>query len=949
MRKLVVTFLLLMPTALLLGQSFTIYNYSILEGIPSSEVYEVFQDKKGFLWFGTDNGVVRFDGTTFQVFHTKDGLSDPVVFGFFQDYKDRIWFRSFSGKLSYFMDGKVHRYAYNDSISLIDEPGIMKFYVNEKDEVHFTALNYHGMIDANGKTTLTLLKDPGLHYFTQDKDNLLGAAYVSLLEDVHIDGKKFAVEFSVGASLSRVYAIAKWRDKIYLSINHDIFSYDGTSLQKVKTSKHPVISLSVDREDNLWVGYMYKGVERYTDTAFESSWSPDFLKDKSVTKVHQDHEQGFWFTSLEKGIFHAPNLFIEHFPLPAGSRVKGVINGGENVVVAVQNGEVLAVNKDTKKSTLKLDFKLPVMSAFANDNNLFISTNMDIQVYDQNFHLKTTFHGLATDFSKDHSSRVWVFGASSMRIISRDLSEDRYIGKLTAQYRSIYVDDSLVFLADKTGLHIRNHSLELIDKPRAFANYKIANFLEPNDSTMLITTIGSGFMVLDKRTMNARTFNSETSFIANNIYSSVIHKEFLWLGTEKGLIKIALPDLFQDSISFAYLSKKSGLINNKIDYLLPVNNTIWAFSDNAFSIIPEDVSKFPNKKPIFYLKEIKVNDVHTDNISNRELKTRENNIQIAFGFISYSNQNIFLRYRLRDNTHWIYTTDNSLLFPSLAPASYQFRLQYSTDNVRWIDATDPLDFIISKPWWSRWYTYVIAFSILLIFSYFYFRYQQSIYRQKNHYLKIINEHQQRLIQSEIVALERERNRISKELHDRVGTNLTAIKLTVNQLLQQHRDPLAMEVEEQFQIAIQEIKEIIYGLTPPSLERYGLFTGLKNYVGKLHKTIPIEISLKTFGKDIQKNDINIIIFRIMQELITNSIKHSFAKNITIHINSFDDILNIVYEDDGIGFNYDPLQSGLGLDSIESRIHSVNGTLKFDSGKFGVSYTIDIPVIYNKEVA
>jgi signal transduction histidine kinase len=84
-------------------------------------------------------------------------------------------------------------------------------------------------------------------------------------------------------------------------------------------------------------------------------------------------------------------------------------------------------------------------------------------------------------------------------------------------------------------------------------------------------------------------------------------------------------------------------------------------------------------------------------------------------------------------------------------------------------------------------------------------------------------------------------------------------------------------------------------------------------------------------------------------LTNSIKHSFARNITIHLNSFDDVLNIVYEDDGVGFSYDPLQSGLGLDNIESRIHSVNGTLKFDSGEFGISYTIDIPVTLNKEIA
>src|SRR5690606_15295350 len=120
-----------------------------------------------------------------------------------------------------------------------------------------------------------------------------------------------------------------------------------------------------------------------------------------------------------------------------------------------------------------------------------------------------------------------------------------------------------------------------------------------------------------------------------------------------------------------------------------------------------------------------------------------------------------------------------------------------------------------------------------------------------------------------------------------------------------------------------------------LERYGLFTGLKNFVGKLNKTIPIQISLETFGKDPKNYEINILAFRIIQELISNSIKHSYAKNITVHINSFDDVLNIVYEDDGIGFSYNPEQSGLGLDNIESRIQSVNGSLKFESGSFGIS--------------
>ncbi|HYC84249.1 MAG TPA: two-component regulator propeller domain-containing protein [Chryseosolibacter sp.] len=81
------------------AQSYAVRNYSIAEGLPSTEVYDVFQDSKGFIWFGTDNGVVRFDGREMTVFRSHDGLEDPVVFGIMEDRHQRIWFRTFSGRL----------------------------------------------------------------------------------------------------------------------------------------------------------------------------------------------------------------------------------------------------------------------------------------------------------------------------------------------------------------------------------------------------------------------------------------------------------------------------------------------------------------------------------------------------------------------------------------------------------------------------------------------------------------------------------------------------------------------------------------------------------------------------------------------------------------------------------------------------------------------------------
>src|SRR5688572_16319859 len=161
-------------------------------------------------------------------------------------------------------------------------------------------------------------------------------------------------------------------------------------------------------------------------------------------------------------------------------------------------------------------------------------------------------------------------------------------------------------------------------------------------------------------------------------------------------------------------------------------------------------------------------------------------------------------------------------------------------------------------------------------------------------------------------------------------------MTVGQLLKKHNEPKSDEIETQVQGTIQEIKTIIYGLSPPGLERYGLISGLKNYVEKLDGAVPVKINFNTFGSDIQDASLSMTVFRIVQELISNSLKHSNANTISLHINSFEDLLNIVYEDNGKGFSWDTDKKGLGLYNIESRLQSVKGRLKFDTGEFGISY-------------
>ncbi|MBT1699302.1 hypothetical protein KK083_20565 [Fulvivirgaceae bacterium PWU4] len=933
------------------GQSFTIYNYSVPEGLPSSEVYEVYQDRKGFLWFATDNGIVKFDGHEMKTYHTKDGLTDPVVFSFFEDHKDRIWFRTFSGILSYFENDSIKKYKYNNKLGSYAQKGLFNYVIDDKGGLWFTVRTTFGHVDTLGNLEIVdevkiqgvYYKKIGEHYLMEGSNR--GDPYVKRLI---IDGKQLPVTGSRSPYLNRVLRNVKWKGKDYFSLNQEVYAYDGQTLTKVVSSVHPVISLSVDKEDQLWVGYMSGGTTRYATDDFSIAWEPDFLKNKSVTKVAQDHEGGLWFSTLENGVFHVPNVLISHYSLPSPSRIKSVASGGDHMWVGKQDGSIFEVNIKTKKATLVTTVETPLVLMFSNNKTLWVSTSSEIKVYDHNLKLKRKYIGLSNDFYEDDYGNVYAVGGFRVRKFDPDGNEVM-ADTIHHHYRSVLAIDSMIIFSDRLGLHLRDTSLKTRTAPAQFSDVKFPDLLRFNDTTLLLTTLGKGFLLMNYRDQTYKWYNTQNNFLADNIYSSLLNDSILWLGTEKGLVRIPVSSFSNQDMSLKYLSKKSGLISDKIDFLIEADDAVWAFSDEGFSVIPNTFTKFTNTRPLFYIQEIKANKkIISPDSKDIRLGPQQNNIEVAFSFISFNNPNILLRYRLSEKDSWIYTTSKKLLFSSLAPGKYTFALEYSTDNSHWIPATASINFTIVPPWLSKWYIQLLLFFVFLMIAYLYFRYQRSINREKHRYLKIINDHQQKLIQSEVVALERERNRISKELHDRVGTNLTAIKLIVSQLLKSYKEPLASDVEDQFQIAIGELKEIIYGLTPPSLERYGLFTGLKNYIGKLNKSIPIAISLKTFGKEFNNHELNTIVFRVLQELLTNSIKHSFAKHITIHMNAFDDVLNIVYEDDGVGFNYDPLQSGLGLDNIESRIQSVNGTLKFESGNFGISYTIDIPVTINKEI-
>jgi signal transduction histidine kinase len=920
-----------------IAQTHTAINYTISEGMPSNEVYEVVQDRQGFLWFGTDNGVIRYDGFEMLRLGIDEGLTDPVVFGFYEDHKGRMWFRTFTGKLCYYENGKVFRYKYNDVLAKYTSKSIISaIVIDSLDQLWFStyrSAGVFGKIDASGNIE-ERYPDQSVIYCQEIGKNVLFGYQQKDLHNIQINGKTIPFKTVGSCEMFHVMAI-EWRGKLYISECHNLYEYDGVNIKKVYNSNAAIISLSKDKKDNLWVGYSTHGADRFSSPEFKVDASPQFLKKHSVTRIFQDNYGALWASTLEQGIFHIPNIDIINYEIGNDDRIRLVASSETSIYLGTTTGDVFKTSP-SKLLEYKQNFTPPLKALFVDSrDNIWVTSATQSYCYDNFFKINRNVEMpmSLTNAAEDKLHRIYAGGGGAMVVRLTPETGEEKTTVLPFMCRNVFILDTTLYLGTRNGLQMADLNFENIREIKSVADFKINRILKLNDTTLLLTTIGRGFMIFNTKTQQHINYNISSRFIANNIYAAVKQDENLWIGTENGLVKMSIQNLLADKPGFQIFGRHNGLFSNQVTNLAAQGNLIWIFGDRGFSVMNESNSNDIDHAPKFYLKNVRVNNTEvTINDSGLDLAFDQNNIEVNFGFISLDKKKIFNRHRLNKSETWNYTSLKYIQYYSLSPGSYEIQSEYSFDNIHWYAGYTSPQIFISPPLWKTWYFQLGIACILLILVYIFYRNQ----------IRMLRRHQQKLIQSEIQTVERERTRIAKDLHDSVGTDFSAIKMVVSQSLRKHNDPIAEEVEGQFQHTIQEIKTIIYGLAPPGLERYGLMTGLKNYTEKINGKVPVEISINTFGKEIRDPALSISVFRIIQELISNSLKHADAKNISIHINAFEDLLSVVYEDNGKGFEWQKNSSGAGLYNIESRIQSLNGKLHFESSLYGVSYTIDIPL-------
>lgn len=211
-------------------------------------------------------------------------------------------------------------------------------------------------------------------------------------------------------------------------------------------------------------------------------------------------------------------------------------------------------------------------------------------------------------------------------------------------------------------------------------------------------------------------------------------------------------------------------------------------------------------------------------------------------------------------------------------------------------------------------------------------------------------HNQKIIQEVINAQEEERHRIARELHDGVGQTLSAIKLNYEIALREkgNSDEFSQFVNS-LDEAVNEVRSISHQMIPNELEQFGLIPAIETFLNSrlYKKKINYEFEHHNIDKRLNPS-VELAIFRIVQELTGNVIKHSQANNMSVQIIANVQNVVLLVTDDGIGFNSkEKLNHGIGLTNIESRVSGLNGIVNLESSKnIGTSISIRIPRQINK---
>jgi len=710
------------------------------------------------MWFATDNGVSRFDGTDFQNFNEPDGLCENAIFGFYEDWHGRIWFYGYSGQLCYYEAGQITSPSFNEE--LVQKAGgrvLLGLSVDRGDTIRafsHTALftiSPAGEVKENYSESWRQSKEmvedrQVIVELVEGKDPVV---CVPATKDIYQD------EFSGIALKTGEDWDIKETQKIQWKINkalHCILSRDGVFYlvvgqnlirfgENTPASIHSpglrfTQSLFEDSGGNIWVGTRKNGAVMFSPENLEA---PRFscLSGQAVSSICEDKEGGLWFTTLGDGVFYTRSEQIKSYSeLPERDWISTLkISGDSNLFVGTNSGQVVWL-KTGQSGTGAKRYEMvdrQVESLFTlNQQLLILSTNTGAILDLKTEKLKMVGRTFGRNCYAE-GDKLYQLTRTNEGIFRNLLLSDKEVKtKLSDQVLEGYyritrrTEEGNLYVATKSHLYF----LDLTQLPgkitkvlKGVAASKITDIAPIGGDSAWVSTNGSGiYLITSTEVVNHIPSTVVTGNRCNFVLQGL--QEDLWVGTNDGLIQI----LFNEDQSVRKTRKINhfhGLPSNVVttgcfqDSLLYLGTAHGVCFFNPYSLRS---NLFP---PPIDLTAIRLNQRDTVFAEPPLLRPKQNLIEFFFRGRSFRNAGkVEYRYRLLGlDSNWNRTPNSSVIFSSLDDGDYQFEVAAMNSDGVWSAVPATVQFSILPPVYEKWWFWLLCTCLLSVVLYGIYRFR----------------------------------------------------------------------------------------------------------------------------------------------------------------------------------------------------------------------------------
>lgn len=729
-------------------KAFDFKNLTQDNGLPSNESYFVYRDSQDFLWFATDQGVVRYNGSKMERFE----LPDKVIFKIREDSKGRVWFFSHKGKLAYFYKGVVHLYKYNDRIAdSTKNILILDAYITDDDDVIINSgtgenysiskrgefkkhVFYSGLTDK--KNNFLITPTSATTYFTQAL--VFNIYHINPIDSIKIQLKdqhnntSYNVPWVDGASLHY--------GTLWLNTNAMLF-FNGKGIVKLnrdgsyKVKFFPEVVNSVTVTDGqVWVGFMKDGAV-LLDADLNEVHDIPVLRLKSVSSIRRDHEGGMWFSTLENGIFYLKD--------PGISRLQGdssLLNGvsrlcnmkNDHILYATEAG--LYKLQHNTSSLLLRQSNTGITDLLADSNNNLIMSGNHVfgnqlsakyiythdPVYPHVFvigafseviplnpdrYLVSAYgtlikYTLGNSFLQSGQTNLdptfFITNVTKPGILFHDSQEQNWLGTNDALYRFDSVDIS----ADK------------IFQPGNPLFRQGVTAMRQMDNGLYTIAIRFGGVVIMKDSSIMANITEKEGLLSNSIRYLLPVKDQLWVATAKGVSVISFRSYNPLKYSITNIGKNSGLFNMTIYQLMPFRDKMLAATSNGIYEINQP-QQFVERKPAaipFYINSISYYKGDTSDVNTITLPYKSSRAIIRYSAICFNQpEELKYYYRFDDrDTTWHEIASTELVMENLIPGTYQLEIKAGIPGEQRFSEIQKLTIIVEKPWWQNGWLLLLA-------------------------------------------------------------------------------------------------------------------------------------------------------------------------------------------------------------------------------------------------